>query len=172
MQRMLARALTLGILFGGVLAPFAGAQSMPSQARVDHVVVYKSRHELQLWGKGTLLKAYWVALGPKPSGHKHRQGDGRTPEGDYVIDGRNPKSLYHLSLHVSYPNLEDRRRAAAAHVSPGGDIMIHGVPHGYESIPAGQKVHDWTAGCMAVTNSEIEEIWRAVPDGTPIHIEP
>jgi len=172
MLRMLARALTVGLLFGATATSGAFAQGVQAGVRVDRVVVHKLRHELQLWSQGTLVKAYWVALGPSPVGHKHRQGDGRTPEGDYVIDGRNPKSLYHLSLHVSYPNAEDRRRAAAEHVSPGGDIMIHGVPHGYESIPAGQKVHDWTAGCMAVTNSEIEEIWRAVPDGTPIHIEP
>lgn len=169
---MLARAIISGLLFGAFAVPFSAAQSMPSGTRVDRVVVYKARHELQLWSQGSLLKAYRVALGPTPTGHKRRQGDGRTPEGDYVIDYRNPRSLYHLSLHVSYPNEQDRRRAAAAHVSPGGDIMIHGVPRGYESIQPGQKVDDWTAGCIAVTNSEIEEIWRAVPDGTPIHIEP
>ena len=172
MLRMLARAIISGLLFGTIAVPFTGAQSIPHEVRVDHVVVYKSRHEMQLWSQGTLLKAYWVALGPAPIGRKQRQGDGRTPEGDYVIDSRNPKSLYHLSLHVSYPNDEDRRRAAAAHVSPGGDIMIHGVPRGYESLRPGEKVNDWTAGCIAVTNSEIEEIWHAVPDGTPIHIEP
>ncbi|HVP65034.1 MAG TPA: L,D-transpeptidase family protein [candidate division Zixibacteria bacterium] len=169
---MFSRAIISGLLLGAIAVPFAAAQSVQTEPRVDRVVVYKTRHELQLWSQGTLLKAYRVALGPEPVGRKQRQGDGRTPEGDYVIDFRNPRSLYHLSLHVSYPNDEDRRRAAAAHVSPGGDIMIHGVPRGYESLKPGQTVHDWTAGCIAVTNSEIEEIWRAVPDGTPIHIEP
>ena len=114
----------------------------------------------------SILRSYRVALGSDPAGHKQREGDGRTPEGRYTIDRRNPKSRYHLSLHISYPNEADRARAAALGVDPGGDIMIHGLKDGVQ--PEG----DWTRGCIAVTDAEMDEIWALVPDGTAIHIGP
>lgn len=115
----------------------------------------------------SIVRSYRVALGRDPSGHKRREGDGRTPEGCYVIDRRNPKSAYHLSLHISYPGEGDLERARECGVDPGGDIMIHGAPN--DGTP---REGDWTQGCIAVFNAEIEEIWSLVADGTPIEILP
>jgi len=115
----------------------------------------------------SLVRSYRIALGRDPSGHKLREGDGRTPEGRYTIDRRNPKSAYYLSLHISYPNEEDRERARAAGVDPGGDIMIHGQPNG-----GMKREGDWTQGCIAVTDAEMDEIWSLVKDGTIIEIGP
>src|SRR5262249_20363394 len=114
----------------------------------------------------SILRAYRVSLGREPQGHKQREGDGRTPEGSYVIDRRNPQSRYHLSLHISYPNGEDRTRAQELGVEPRGDIMIHGLKDGE------RRQDDWTQGCIAVTDEEMDEIWALVPDGTPIAINP
>jgi len=134
--------------------------------RADRIVVNKSRREMLLLRGQSILRSYRVALGRDPVGHKQREGDGRTPEGDYTIDRRNPRSNYHLSLHISYPNTADRARAAGIGVDPGGDIMIHGLKNGEP------REHDWTQGCIAVTNSEMDEIWSLVADGTPIRINP
>jgi len=114
----------------------------------------------------SVLRSYRVALGREPVGHKEREGDGRTPEGRYTIDLRNPKSRYHLALRISYPNEADRARAREMGVDPGGDIMIHGLKDG---LP---REHDWTQGCIAVTDGEMDEIWSLVPEGTPIVINP
>jgi len=134
--------------------------------RADQVVVNKSRRELLLLRGNVILRQYRIALGRDPIGHKQCEGDGRTPEGRYTIDRRNPKSKYHLSLHISYPNADDVARAQAAAVEPGGDIMIHGLKDGE------LRDGDWTQGCIAVINEEMEEIWGLVPDGTTIVIEP
>src|SRR3954454_9166210 len=130
--------------------------------RADQIIVNKTRREMLLIRGQSVLRSYRVALGRDPIGHKQREGDGRTPEGRYTIDRRNPKSRYHLALHISYPNAEDRARAKAAGVDPGGDIMIHGLKDGV------RREDDWTQGCIAVTNEEMEEIWSLVPEGTPI----
>jgi murein L,D-transpeptidase YafK len=113
----------------------------------------------------SVLRSYRIALGSDPVGHKLQEGDGRTPEGRYTIDRRNPRSKYHLSLHISYPDADDVARARAAGVDPGGDIMIHGLKDGAHT--AG----DWTRGCIAVTDDEMDEIWGLVPEGTTIVIE-
>jgi murein L,D-transpeptidase YafK len=134
--------------------------------RADQVVVNKSRRELLLLRGNVILRQYRIALGRDPIGHKQCEGDGRTPEGRYTIDRRNPKSKYHLSLHISYPSADDVARSQAAAVEPGGDIMIHGLKDGE------LRDGDWTQGCIAVTNEEMEEIWGLVPDGTVIVIEP
>jgi murein L,D-transpeptidase YafK len=134
--------------------------------RADRIVVYKGRREMLLLLGKSLLRTYKVALGRDPVGHKEREGDGRTPEGRYIIDRRNPKSRYYLSLHISYPNDTDRARAAEQGLDPGGDIMIHGLKDGVV------RDGDWTQGCIAVTDAEMEEIWALVPEGTPIDIEP
>ena len=134
--------------------------------RADRVIVNKSRREMLLLRGESLLRAYRVALGPNPEGHKQQEGDGRTPEGRYRIDRRNPKSRYHLSLHISYPNEADIECARELGVSPGGDIMIHGQKDGQ------LRETDWTQGCIAVTNEEMDEIWDLVPDGTPIDLNP
>ena len=114
----------------------------------------------------SILRQYSIALGPNPVGHKLQEGDGRTPEGPYTIDYRNPKSKYYLSLHISYPNSADAARAHESGVPPGRDIMIHGLKN------ATPSPGDWTQGCIAVTNQEMDEIWSLVLDGTPILIEP
>jgi murein L,D-transpeptidase YafK len=134
--------------------------------RADQIVVNKSRREMLLLRGNVILRQYRIALGRDPVGHKQCEGDGRTPEGRYTIDRRNPKSKYFLSLHISYPNSDDVARAQAAFVEPGGDIMIHGLKDGE------LRDGDWTQGCIAVTNEEMEEIWGLVPDGTTIVIEP
>lgn len=118
------------------------------------------------------LRTFKIALGGQPFGSKATEGDGRTPEGRYIIDGRNPDSRFHLSLHISYPNDLDRERAEVEGVSPGGEIVIHGWPNGRWGFAEEHAGIDWTEGCIAVTDAEIEEIWRAVPDGTPIDIIP
>ena len=134
--------------------------------RASQIVVNKARREMLLLRGESVLRAYRISLGPDPVGHKLQEGDGRTPEGRYTIDRRNPKSKYHLALHISYPDDGDIARAQQAGVAPGGDIMIHGLKDG-ELNPS-----DWTQGCIAVTNEEMDEIWSLVPDGTPIEIFP
>src|SRR5271165_487083 len=152
----------------------AGNASPPSPppAKIDQVLVLKSERTLQLLSLGKVIRTYKVALGGAPVGAKEQQGDHKTPEGHYVLDRRNPKSQFYKSIHVSYPNEKDRRRAAERRVAPGGDIMIHGLPHGYGWLGAAHRERDWTDGCIAVTNQEIDEIWKLVPDGTPIEIRP
>jgi len=119
-----------------------------------------------------LVKEYKVALGGDPIGPKHQQGDRKTPEGSYTISGRNPQSQFHLSLRISYPSAQDREWARQHNVNPGGDIMIHGLPPAFAYLGALHRQHDWTDGCIAVTNKEIEEIWTLVPVGTKIEIKP
>jgi murein L,D-transpeptidase YafK len=118
------------------------------------------------------LRSYRVALGGNPVGPKRRRGDGKTPEGLYTITARNSGSAFHRSLRISYPNAADRARARRDGVNPGGDIMIHGLPNGRGYIGKAHRLVDWTDGCIAVTDEEIEEIWRLAPNGTPVQIDP
>ena len=138
----------------------------------DKVLIEKGARRLTLLAKGEVLKTYRIALGGNPVGPKERQGDGKTPEGVYVIDTRNRDSRYHRSLHISYPNENDRARALALGVSPGGDIMIHGIKNGFSQVGEAHAEVDWTRGCIAVTDGEIEEIDKLVPDGTIVEIRP
>jgi L,D-peptidoglycan transpeptidase YkuD (ErfK/YbiS/YcfS/YnhG family) len=138
----------------------------------DKVLIEKKERRLTLLSKGEVIRVYKIALGGNPVGPKERQGDNKTPEGIYIIDSRNRKSGYHLSLHISYPNEKDKRRAKELGVSPGGHIMIHGIKNGLGWIGAFHSELDWTEGCIAVTDGEIEEIDRLVPDGTIVEIRP
>ena len=158
----------LGLCTASAIDSAAKPEVLP---RVDKVVVYKAERRLELWRKGELVKQYRISLGGDPIGHKQQEGDSRTPEGDYVLDYRNPQSRFHKSLHVSYPNTQDRKHAKARGVSAGGDIMIHGLPNGMDTTAVIGEF-DWTDGCIAVNNREIEEIWQAVPNGTPITLKP
>lgn len=153
--------------------PLSAAASLVSpDGPADKVIVEKAKRRLLLLKKGEIIRVYKIALGPHPIGHKVQEGDGRTPEGKYVISGRNPKSAYHLSLRISYPNAQDKAYAAKLGVSPGGDIMIHGLPNMISKVKAAKLLRkDWTAGCLAVTDEEIEEIWKLVPDGTEIELK-
>lgn len=127
---------------------------------------------MTLLSAGKVVKTYRVALGGQPVGAKTQEGDHKTPEGIYLIDSKNPKSRFHLALHVSYPNAADQERAKKLGVSPGGLIMIHGLPPLFAWVGAQHLRMDWTDGCIAVTNAEIEEIWRLVPVGTTVEIRP
>ena len=138
----------------------------------DSIVVEKHKHKLTLFQLGIPVRTYQVALGKQPVGDKLRIGDNRTPEGLFRIDYKNPDSRYHMALHISYPDAEHVAKSRAVHVQPGGDIMIHGLPAAYAEIGAKHRLYDWTEGCIAVTNVEIDEIWRAVPPGSPILIKP
>jgi murein L,D-transpeptidase YafK len=138
----------------------------------DRVLVVKKDRTLQLLRGGKVMKTYKVALGGDPVGPKTRQGDHKTPEGVYVLDSRNAHSQFYKSIHISYPNERDRVAARRKGLSPGGDVFVHGLPKGYTWVGASHRMKDWTDGCIAVTNEEMDEIWRAVPDGTPIEIQP
>ncbi|HET9300093.1 MAG TPA: L,D-transpeptidase family protein [Candidatus Polarisedimenticolaceae bacterium] len=153
-----------------VLGP--ATSPLPDGAVADRILIEKAARTLTLFKEGTALKAYHVALGREPVGTKQREGDGRTPEGSYVISGRKEDSAFHRALRISYPSEADLARAQAAGESPGSDIMIHGLKNGLGWLGRLHTTSDWTEGCIAVTNEEIEEIWRAVPDGTPVEIRP
>ena len=148
----------------------ASAHVPPGFPEVDHILVDKSERWMQLWSAGELVHTIEsIQLGGEPLGPKRFEGDKRTPEGRYTIDWGNPQSAYHLSLHISYPNAADEDHAAAQGRSPGGMIMIHGQPNW---LPAGRMSGDWTDGCIAVANEEMNLLWQTVPDGTVIDIVP
>ncbi len=139
---------------------------------VSKILIEKSERRLTLLSKDKVLKTYKIALGGNPNGPKERQGDNKTPEGTYKIDSRNRDSRYHLSLHISYPNERDVKRARDLGVSPGGNIMIHGLKNGFSWVGDLHTEVDWTEGCIAVTDEEIEEIANLVPNGTTVEIKP
>ncbi|WP_257892704.1 L,D-transpeptidase family protein [Gymnodinialimonas phycosphaerae] len=138
--------------------------------QADALMLDKSERLLRLLRNGVVIAEFTVSLGGAPEGHKAREGDERTPTGRYIIDWRNANSIAHLSLHISYPNAQDTARAEATGVSPGGDIMIHGMLNGWGWVGSAHRLWDWTNGCIAVTNTEMREIWARVPNGTPIMI--
>ena len=152
------------------LAASAAAQDDSGLPVADFVLVDKSERTLTLFAGGQPFRRYTqVQLGGAPEGPKRFEGDRRTPEGRYTIDYGNPDSAYYLSLHISYPNAADRALAARSGRSPGGAIFIHGQPN---RLASGRVPGDWTDGCIALSNAEIEEVWQLVPDGTPIEIVP
>jgi murein L,D-transpeptidase YafK len=139
---------------------------------VDRVVVCKHERKLVLLSRGKEVRSYRVALGAAPTGAKSRRGDHRTPEGLYVLDSRNPNSQFYKAFHISYPNSTDIVASKKLGVSPGGDIMLHGLPKAYAWVGKAHTLHDWTDGCIAVTDEEMDEIWKLVRVGTPIEIKP
>jgi murein L,D-transpeptidase YafK len=167
---MRIRVLTAGVICLLVVA--AVAQTSYSGPHADRVVVLKRERTLQMWNHGKIIKTYKVALGGNPVGAKTQRGDHKTPEGIYVLDSRNAHSEFYKSLHISYPNARDRAAARARGVAPGGDVFVHGLPNGYRAVGAAHRLRDWTDGCIAVTDEEIDEIWAAVSVGTPIEIRP
>jgi len=158
------------VMGSGPILKAAKGQSKP--VNVDRILVEKSKRTMTLFSGDVVVKTYQVALGGEPIGPKQREGDHKTPEGFYTIDSRNSRSKFHLALHVSYPTEADRKRARKLKLSPGGAIMIHGLPDAFAYLGALHRKTDWTDGCIAVTNEEIEEIWRLVKIGTPIEIRP
>ena len=181
---MLKRSLLIFVLMSGLatlfgctqppitypLAPKSAPSTSLMKGKADRVIVNKGTRELKLIRAGQVIRTYPVALGPNPVGHKIMEGDGRTPEGAYVLDWRNPNSRFYRSIHVSYPDHNDRMLASKLGVSPGGMIMIHGETN-YLSFSGGAP-RDWTEGCIAVSNRAMDEIWTLVADGTPILINP
>jgi len=169
------------ILLVGVILGVPGAiyfyshhnwNPLPPNTTIDRIVVEKSARKLSIFRAGEKLKTYRVALGRNPTGAKQQEGDQKTPEGVYKIDNRNPHSNFHLALHISYPSAEDSARAAARGFSAGCDIMVHGLPNGRGWLGAFHRRKDWTAGCVAVSDEEIEELWRVTPDESTIEILP
>ena len=146
--------------------------SVPAEVQADLIEVFKGERRMELNRQGQTIRRYRVALGFSPERHKEREGDGRTPEGYYTVDARNPRSAFHLSLRVSYPDEDDKARATSLGVSPGGDIYIHGQPNGWRKFLVGHPAKDWTTGCVAVSDAEIREVWSLVPTGVRVVIHP
>jgi murein L,D-transpeptidase YafK len=173
LRGILVSLITVGLLLAGVyLYAHHVWNPLPQETTIDRILVEKSARRLSVFAGGKKLKSYRVALGRNPVGAKQEEGDMKTPEGLYTIDSRNPQSDYHLALHVSYPSPEDTARAAERGVNAGFDIMIHGIRNGGGWIGAFHRLHDWTAGCIAMTDEEIDELWRVTPNETPIEIRP
>lgn len=167
-------ALALAGLLG-----LAGCSSAPPPREtysgpIDQVVVKKSQRKLELISRGRVVRQYRVALGGSPVGHKYREGDERTPVGAYFLNWRKPNSNFYKAIHISYPNDQDRLTSRRLGYNPGGNIMLHGLPNYIrsESMRRQYTNRDWTKGCIAVQNHEMDEIWRLVQDGTPIRILP
>jgi murein L,D-transpeptidase YafK len=165
-QRLSALVFALAAVFSASAAWTAPAE------RIELVRVHKSQRLMELVAEGKPVRSYSIAIGDNPVGHKQRQGDERTPEGQYVLDWRNPRSAFTKSIHISYPNEADKEVARKAGVDPGGMIMIHGQFKGYGWWAWLFQMFDWTDGCIAVTDEEMAEIWEMVPNGTPIEINP
>lgn len=167
----LLQALLLILVVAPAMAP---ADSMISDEfpEADEVIVEKAARKLYLMKDGEPFRSFDIALGNAPVGDKVQEGDAKTPEGRYLLDVRNPNSDFFLSFHISYPNQQDRVEAAALGVEPGGQIMIHGQPNEPTYSQAFYQSADWTNGCIAVSNSDMIDIWLMTPDGTPIEIRP
>jgi len=159
------------VLFSVLIVIFVVNTALANEF-ADLIVVIKSKRVMFLMKEGKIIKSYRIALGKNPTGKKVSQGDGKTPEGRYYIIGRNPNSNFYKSLKISYPNGQDYNHAIRFHINPGGEIMIHGLSKKVEYLGKYHIIEDWTEGCIAVTNEEMDEIWKLVPDGTPIEILP
>lgn len=146
--------------------------SLACAEKADLVVVSKSESRLYLERAGKRFASFKVAFGGAARGHKRQEGDERTPEGKYVLDSKNAGSAFHRSIHISYPNAADRATAKARGVSPGGDVMIHGQKNGWGWLAPVTQLFDWTDGCVALTNPDMDRVWDAVDAGTPIEIKP
>jgi murein L,D-transpeptidase YafK len=162
--------ILVAVLAAGAVYWFCLKHRCLSGTTAERLQIDKGARRLVIFADGRAVKSYRISLGRVPEGAKEREGDGRTPEGVYIVDYRKADSDYHRALHISYPDPYDRKRARDLGVSPGGAIMIHGLPNGLGWIGRFHRFSDWTQGCIAVTDKEIEELWRAVPPGTPVEI--
>ncbi len=155
--------LTL-VIFSAFLSSYAHS------SLIDYILIEKANRKMTVYYQKKPIKSYKIALGFEPKGHKQQEGDGKTPEGRYSIISKNPKSQFHLSLKISYPNSADKEASRKRGVTPGGDIMIHGLPPAFKLLGKLHTLKDWTLGCIAVTNQEIDEIFASTPVGTPVEI--
>jgi murein L,D-transpeptidase YafK len=173
MRPLFAATLAL-LMLAGLPSADPALANLPTddKAKADLVVVYKGERILQLKRAGRVLKTFPIALGRAPTGPKLQEGDGRTPEGVYSLDWRNPASRFYRAIHISYPRAGEAVHATRWGVSPGGHIMLHGLPNGVPAERVGHPRRDWTDGCIALTNEEMDEIWARVEDGTTIIIYP
>ena len=171
MHRALLNSIFVVMAIGLLGGPSRAAE-FTSLEKADRVLVLKAKRKLYLLKDGQTLREMDIALGLAPVGHKHQSGDFRTPEGVYYLDAKNPDSDYFLSIHVSYPNEKDRVRAEALGVDPGGAIMIHGLPNEPKRDERSYVGWDWTDGCIAVSNSDMLDIWLMTGESTPIEIRP
>jgi murein L,D-transpeptidase YafK len=171
MKKWTTGTFGLLILIGAVyyLSP---EERLSTGQKIDKIVVKKSERRMEVYSGGQLIKSYRISLGRNPKGGKEFEGDKRTPEGHYTINDKNPNSAYHKNLGVSYPNPGDIEEARKRNLNPGGDIKIHGIRNGFGFIGKFQRMLDWTAGCIALTNDEMDELYDRVDIGTPITIEP
>jgi murein L,D-transpeptidase YafK len=170
--RVVAGLAALALALAGLLWACRSPAPRLHGTRAELLVVHKSARRLLVYAHGSVLRSYAIALGRNPVGAKRREGDDRTPEGRYIIDGHNPNSAFYRSLHISYPSPADAARALAAGYAPGSEIMIHGTPNGAGWLGRRRLAADWTDGCIAVSDAHMDELYRLVPDGTPIEIEP
>lgn len=172
-SRLLLVALIglIGVILWDRLTPPAPPTTLPPiEGKITRLLVEKSARRMTAFQGDRAVREYRIALGFAPEGDKLQEGDGKTPEGIFRINRRNPESAFYLSLGIDYPQPADITRARAAGVSPGGDIFIHGQPNGANILTTIRR--DWTAGCIAVSNAEIEELWAVTPDGTIVEITP
>ena len=173
LNRLALTIITLSAVGGaGYVVTRNSTQVLPNGTRADLLVVEKSAHTLTAYWHHEVIRKYRIALSNQSTGTKTKALDRKTPEGRYVIDSHNLASAFHLALHISYPSPHDLEQARSGGYSPGGDIMIHGIRNGFGWLGAAHRLIDWTAGCIAVTDTEIEELYRVVPDGTPVDIRP
>lgn len=159
--------LIISFALGNLVCAQAG-----SITSIDKILIEKEKRKMSLFLKGRLIKAYDIALGFEPVGHKQQEGDGKTPEGTYSISYKNPASQFHKALKISYPNKKDQQNASKLGVSPGDFIMIHGLGKTFGWLGKAHIYKDWTLGCVAVTNEEIDEIYKLTPIGTTVEIRP
>lgn len=171
MKNWIIGTFGLLILIGAVYYLFPEERLSAGQ-KIDKIVVKKSERRMEVYSGGQLIKSYRISLGRNPKGDKEFEGDKRTPERHYTINDKNPNSAYHKNLGVSYPNGGDIEDARKKNLNPGGDIKIHGIRNGFGFIGKFQRMWDWTAGCIALTNGEMDELYARVDIGTPITIEP
>jgi murein L,D-transpeptidase YafK len=173
-DRIRSRETAVFLIFCAVAICAACSRTTPlaDGTKPNKVVILKSDHIMTLMNGSRVLRSYRIALGRSPVGRKTRRGDHRTPEGNYTVDAKESHSRFHLALHISYPNQADRERAQRAGVDTGGDVEIHGLQNGLGWIGSLHRAIDWTDGCIAVTDSEIDEIWGIIPVGTPVEIRP
>lgn len=170
MRILLSFAFVVSFAFWLAMSALAAEPAAPLKA--DLVVVEKARHQLSLYRKNQLLESFHIALGGNPLGHKQQEGDQRTPEGRYSLDSKNAHSHYYKSIHISYPNLTDSARAKALGLNPGGAIMIHGQKQGWAWAELATQRLDWTLGCIALTNEDMDKVWQAINVPVAIEIKP
>ncbi len=171
-MKRLIFALIIGLIFYGLIFYFKPFVLLDKSVSIDKIVVTKHKRRLDLISNNTVIKSYKISLGRIPKGHKKYEGDKRTPEGLYYINDKNPNSGYHRNLGISYPNPQDIKHAESVGKNPGGLIKVHGIKNGFGWVGRFHLIFDWTAGCIAVTDNEIDELYENIKIGTPIEIKP